>query len=448
MHALLFLLGVFGGMLLSLFYSPIFAFVAYQVVYFFNPAQRWWRDMIPSLPYSMITVVVMLIALLLNYSKIPTNKILDVAPLKWQFALLATFILASSFALVPDRHSTFLIEFIKLVITCILAFKLITDEKKLNIVLYAYMFGCWYIGLVAFQMGRNSGVRLEGIGPIDSLDSNGTAAVLAPCLVVCLHYFYFAKTKLVKVLVSISGALTANGLVLINSRGAFLAATVSIAYYIIMLYRNPLKLIAKKSQIGSAINLTRYRKTKVILLICVGLIAVVNVADDAFIERIQTIAVSGDSEQESGSTRMHFWEGAWNMAKDYPLGVGIGGFEYMAPAYIPEDIHTGGSRNRAVHSSYFEILSEVGYLGLASFLLMLYGCFKLSKATRAMLKQKLMENQYFQVVALEGMLISFLVSGIFLNRSRAVVLYWFITFICAAYCIYVVRKDELKIHTE
>jgi O-antigen ligase len=120
----------------------------------------------------------------------------------------------------------------------------------------------------------------------------------------------------------------------------------------------------------------------------------------------------------------------------------------MAPAYIPEDIHTGGSRNRAVHSSYFEILSEVGYLGLASFLLMLYGCFKLSKATRAMLKQKLMENQYFQVVALEGMLISFLVSGIFLNRSRAVVLYWFITFICAAYCIYVVRKDELKIHTE
>jgi O-antigen ligase len=272
--------------------------------------------------------------------------------------------------------------------------------------------------------------------------------VLAASMVVCLHYFYFAKNKIQRGAAAIAGALTANGLVLINSRGAFLASTVSIAYYVIMLYRNPLKLIAKKAQIVSAINLTRFRKTKVALLICVGLIAVVSVSDDAFVERIQTIVISDDPEKESGSTRMHFWGASWEMAKDHPLGLGIGGFEQLAPYYIPEDINTGRSRNRAVHSSYFEILSEVGYLGLAAFLFMLYGCFKLSKATRATLKQKLMEKQYFQVVALEGMLISFMTSAIFINRSRAVVLYWFIAFICAAYCIYVVRQDKLEPQTK
>jgi hypothetical protein len=448
MHALLFLLAVFGGMLLSLFYSPIFAFVAYQVVYFFNSENRWWGHMIPSLPYSMITVVVMLIALLLNHSKITANKISDVAPLKWMFALVAIFIFTSFFALVPERHTMFRDDFIKLVLACILAFKLITNEKKLDIVLYAYMFGCWYIGLTALQMGRNSGDRLEGIGPIDAMKSNGTGSVLAASMVVCLHYFYFAKNKIQRGAAAIAGALTANGLVLINSRGAFLASTVSIAYYVIMLYRNPLKLIAKKAQIVSAINLTRFRKTKVALLICVGLIAVVSVSDDAFVERIQTIVISDDPEKESGSTRMHFWGASWEMAKDHPLGLGIGGFEQLAPYYIPEDINTGRSRNRAVHSSYFEILSEVGYLGLAAFLFMLYGCFKLSKATRATLKQKLMEKQYFQVVALEGMLISFMTSAIFINRSRAVVLYWFIAFICAAYCIYVVRQDKLEPQTK
>jgi hypothetical protein len=444
MHAILFLLTVFGSMLLSVFYSPIFAFVAYQVVYFFNSENRWWKYMVPSISYSMIAVVVMLIAIILNRSKVPTNKIADAAPLKWMIALIAAFIFTSFFALLPEHHSTYQTDFIKLIITSILAFKLITDEKKLDIVLYAYMFGCWYIGLVAIQTGRNFGDRLEGIGPIDAKMSNGTGAVLAPCLVVCLHYFYFAKTKVTKVLVSIAGALTANGLILINSRGAFLATTISVAYYVIMLYRNPLKLVAKKSQMANAIKMTKLRKTKVVLIICMGLGATLSIVDDSFVERVQTIFVSEDSEKETGSTRVHFWTAAWNMAKDYPLGVGIGGFEYLAPIYIPEDVDTGRSRHRSVHSSYFEVLSEVGYFGLAAFLFMLYACFKLTKTTRAVLKQKLMEIQYFQIVALEGMLISFLVSAIFINRSRGVVLYWFIAFVCAAYCMYVVRQDELK----
>lgn len=441
MHALMFILAIGGSLLVSIFYSPVFAFIAYQSVYFINIENRWWRYMLPSLSYSMIAVVVMMLVLLFNRSNLPTNNIKDVAPLKWMFALGAIFIFVSYFAVLPEYHSPYRDDFLKLIITCALAFKLITDEKKIDYVLYAYIFGCWYIGLVALQTGRNFGDRLEGIGPIDAKMSNGTGSVLAPCLVLCLHYFYFAKSKIQKGLIAFAGALTANGLVLVNSRGAFLAATCSLAYYVFMLYRNPLKSIAQRSKVTQVIKQTKYRKLKVIILIFFGLASVVYVADDSFIERIQTIVVQKDTKKESGSTRMYFWKAAWEMTKDYPMGVGIRGFEYLAPNYIPVDVDTGRSRNRSVHSSYFEVLSEAGYLGLAAFILMLYSSYKLTKITRRVLKEKLMEKQYFQIVAIEAMLLSLLVSSIFINRSRAVVLYWFVAFLCSAYCVYVKRQD-------
>ena len=62
--------------------SPVSAFLLYQAVYFFNPQDRWWGEMVPDLRYSFITVVLMAIVFVLNYRKLTVNKIGNVPQFK------------------------------------------------------------------------------------------------------------------------------------------------------------------------------------------------------------------------------------------------------------------------------------------------------------------------------------------------------------------------------
>jgi O-antigen ligase len=166
--------------------------------------------------------------------------------------------------------------------------------------------------------------------------------------------------------------------------------------------------------------------------------------DRSSIERILSIKQNTEVQenQETAATRTVFWKAAWDMAKDFPLGTGYEGFSFYSHSYIPTNVNTGRSRNRAVHSTWFETLSEVGYLGLSLFILMLDSCFKTTKLTKKYLKEQNMVDDYFKIIALEGALIAFLVTMTFINRMRAEVLYWCIMFICVAYNVYVVNNAK------
>ena len=148
------------------------------------------------------------------------------------------------------------------------------------------------------------------------------------------------------------------------------------------------------------------------------------------------------TEEESGSTRFIFWMSAWEMAKDHPFGAGFRGFDYYAPYYIPEGVAGGSGKNRSVHSTWFEVLSEIGYLGLLLFLLMLYTSFKSTRKCISMLKMKSDYDSYYKIIALEAALLSFLVAMTFMNRFRAEILYWLILYTTCAYNIYVIKSSD------
>ena len=151
-----------------------------------------------------------------------------------------------------------------------------------------------------------------------------------------------------------------------------------------------------------------------------------------------------DATRQTGSTRVFFWQAAWEMAKDYPFGAGYSGFNVNAPQYIPEYVDTGRSANRSVHSTWFETLSEVGYLGLCLFVGLLYSAFSCTqKCKRNLIKAGDYET-YHLVVAMQAALLCFMVSMTFLDRMRAEVLYWLILYTACAYHLYVVveaRKE-------
>lgn len=73
---------------------------------------------------------------------------------------------------------------------------------------------------------------------------------------------------------------------------------------------------------------------------------------------------------ESAMGRLYAWEAAWKMALSNPLtGVGMDNFYNNYYLFTP---HWDG-KNHAVHSTWFEVLSETGFIGFTLFAILLYG---------------------------------------------------------------------------
>ncbi|MBL0769874.1 putative O-glycosylation ligase, exosortase A system-associated [Sphingopyxis sp. XHP0097] len=130
----------------------------------------------------------------------------------------------------------------------------------------------------------------------------------------------------------------------------------------------------------------------------------------SFTERMETI--QGYKSDQSASTRVAVWAWTWDYAKENPFG---GGFE----AYIQNDlrVETTGSgydpdkpqdatptvheeKSRAYHSSYFEMLGEQGYPGLAMWLLLhAIGLVQMERLRRRYLKTRRAEEQWIAPLA-------------------------------------------------
>lgn len=127
-----------------------------------------------------------------------------------------------------------------------------------------------------------------------------------------------------------------------------------------------------------AFRFARYRVLYAAGLGLVGLMAL-PLLPSAFTERMETI--ENYQADQSASTRLAVWGWTWEFAKENPLG---GGFEAYRQnklsisrvetenfgAVTSTDVDTIEDEGRAYHSSYFEMLGEQGYPGLAMWLLL------------------------------------------------------------------------------
>jgi O-antigen ligase len=72
-------------------------------------------------------------------------------------------------------------------------------------------------------------------------------------------------------------------------------------------------------------------------------------------------------EQNTVWERTKLWQGAWNMIKERPLlGFGVNTFSRNFPKYKPVDYPD----LRYAHNSYLQMWSEIGVIGLFTFLAM------------------------------------------------------------------------------
>ncbi|MGB3846950.1 MAG: putative O-glycosylation ligase, exosortase A system-associated [Sphingopyxis sp.] len=140
-------------------------------------------------------------------------------------------------------------------------------------------------------------------------------------------------------------------------------------------------------------------------------LAAVPFLPQSFTQRMETI--QGYKSDQSASTRVAVWAWTWDYAKDNPFG---GGFQaYLqnslrvettgSSTYDPDQPQQSEStihdeKARAYHSSYFEMLGEQGYPGLALWLILhLSGLVQMERLRRRYLKTRRAEEQWIAPLA-------------------------------------------------
>jgi len=157
-------------------------------------------------------------------------------------------------------------------------------------------------------------------------------------------------------------------------------------------------------------------------------LAVVPFLPQSFTQRMETI--QGYKSDQSASTRVAVWAWTWEYVKDNPFGGGFNAYlqnslrvETTGGAYDPNqpmatEATVHDEKSRAFHSSYFEMLGEQGYPGLALWLILhITGLFQMERLRRRYLKTRRAEEQWIAplATALQHGHITYMIGSLFVS---------------------------------
>lgn len=436
--ALLYLLPFLTGLAMSLRHGPVLIFMVYQLDYFLNPQNKWWGSYLPFLGAQFYLVLTMIIVFILGFGKYNQNPAFKHPQFKFMCLTVLMYSLAYFNAPYSDYHLEAVDAFLTMLVVTFLIVKLCSEQKHVYWIINTYLYSAFLLGLYIYGWGRDSSGRVSSVGMVDAPGANFIAAALAPTIILFISKLISDKRIIARGLYAVGLVFVLNALILINSRGSFVGVAAGVGYFMFISFRNNAFTAKEKRAIFFGV------------LLFAG--ALVRLADATFIDRMMSVKEEATltEEKESGSTRVFFWLAAIDMAKDHPFGAGAGGFQFYAPSYIPSDINTGGSKNRAAHSTWFETLSEAGYLGFLFFFLMIYFTFTSFRKTRLYLWGKKDFLNSAIVLAVSSGFVTFIVSMTFINRLRGEVLYWLIalSMCCANVFMREKRKPTDKHHSK
>jgi putative inorganic carbon (HCO3(-)) transporter len=371
--------------------APFYALLLYLFVAYFRPDYWVWSDIFATMNLSFIVGI-----WVVGYVAIERPSL---AVGRWPLVLVAFLLHALVSALLSTAEYSFVFwqEFAKTILVGYLCVVLLDDEKKLRLALLVVAFSLGFEGAkqgwtTLFlspgstntngwpMLGDNNGVA---IGMLMMVSLFMAMSSTAP------HWMerYLERFFLIGVMYR---ALST------YSRGGFLSLAALVVYLI----------------------LRSRRKVAGALTLAVALGLIVPVLPDAFWERMQTIRTSAEAEspeevETSAAGRLHFWQVAVVMADTKPIfGVGPWAFNFVYDDYDFSDGAFGSGRS--VHSAWFGLLAETGYVGLGLVVLLFINAALVTRRVRKMARARPdMSSLAAYATGLEGALLVAVVGGTF-----------------------------------
>jgi O-antigen ligase len=349
---------------------------------------------------------------------------------QWDKGLLlfAGVVLAST---VFSANRGISVDYLRGVVETLIIFSVIktflVSEERLK-----KLFGLYVAAFLVFGVwGISSGGKISSFQPLGNEDSYG------PFMSIGIGFAYYlarlAKGKMQRIIYLMTLAVCLLGVVVSFARGTFLSGLL-LAAILVLRSESKGKWIVKGVIIGA---------------IC--LLVVMMFAPDyytRYTDEVATIWEMG-TEEDTANDRVYLWTKAWEMFLDHPLiGVGPGCFGFQLPKYsdFQETQQWGVTRltyGRAIHNIYFEILSELGFLGIAAFLLVLVTFSRANSQMVEMARASGSTKYLILARALEAGMVALLANGFFYNML-IVTWFWDLCILNAALMrVYHEEKSEL-----
>jgi len=357
---------------------PHIGIYGYIAEYCIGPSDQWWAAPFRGLGirYSFTLAAATAIGMLFNRSKLRFGQSI----LKGQEQWLILFVVVAWFSFFWGEATIHyekvdhpVIKFTKVAVFAMMLTHVITDRRKLDGVLWVFVavalllgLKAWSIPYSAFQSGR-----LEGIGGADFAEANFFGAFMAAMLPLIGVQFLRSRWW-GKALCAVSGAFTANAIVLCRSRGAFVG-------------------VAAGALVAVVFAPKKHRR-KIILALVLGFLGGIYVSDEQFLERLTTITPEQEEMDSSALSRIRLWKAGLQMVADHPLGIGIGNWYQTIGRYIPE--YDG----KDSHNTYVKCLAELGIQGILAYAALLVAALMQlwSARKRAELLPEPLEDDFLQ----------------------------------------------------
>jgi probable O-glycosylation ligase (exosortase A-associated) len=370
--------------------QPWIGVLMYSWISYMNPHRYAWgpaRDF----PVALIVALTTLMGLAFTKDKSPLTKdgITVLMILLW-----IVFAFTTVFAINQDEALPHFIQTSKIWLMILVSVLLINTPKKLRYLILVIALSLGLIGIKGGIWALSSGGANRVYGPDGTFisDNNDVALAFNMALPLMLYLSKDEKNYWLKMLLKASFVLTIVATIFTYSRGGFLALAV----------------------VGFLLLVKARYKSLAIVLVALAVVLGTLIVPSQWSERMGTIQTY--QEDRSAMGRINAWRTALNLALDRPL-VG-GGFEALLTRYTfrryapdPDDIHD-------VHSIYFEMLGEQGFVGFALYLILIGSSF----TTLMGLKRLLRRNPQIEWARnypdmLQVSMIGYLVGGTFLGRA-------------------------------
>ncbi|MCQ9372911.1 putative O-glycosylation ligase, exosortase A system-associated [Methyloversatilis sp. XJ19-13] len=331
---------IFGSIPLIL-RRPWIGILLWCWISYMNPHRLSW-GFAYNFPFAQVIVLATLIGMVSQKVKfeIPWTR-----ESKWLLAFVLWMCVTTGFAYYPDAAWEQLVKVLKIQFMTFITLILINSRERVIAMVWAIALSLGFFGIKGgiFTLINGGAYRVQG-PPGTFIGGNNE---LALALVMCIPLIRFLQlnTSQAWLRMGLGGAILFSAIAAIgsHSRGALLAMGI----------------------MGGFFWLKSRKKfmTACMIVAAVGMVIAIMPAE--YYERMNTIKTY--DEDESAMGRINAWWFAYNLAMERPL-VG-GGFETFHPhlfyrlAPNPLDYHD-------VHSIYFEVLGEHGFVGLFMFLLL------------------------------------------------------------------------------
>ena len=309
---------------------------------FMNPHRMAWGFSM-SMPFAQIVAITTLIGMMLSSEpkRIPWER-----ETKVLLAFVAWMTVTTIFAVYPSLAWEQFEKVIKIQLMIFVAMVLINSPEKLKALVWTIALSLAFYGVKGgiFTITKGGVHRVQG-PPGTFIEGNNELGLALAMTVPLLYFLARGTTHLwVRPAVYAATVLTALAAIGTQSRGALVGMAV----------------------MGVAFWLKARQKFLVLLLAVTSVLMVWLIMPPAWYERMATINTY--DEDQSAIGRINAWWMAFNLARDRLLG---GGFETFRPEmfqlYAPDP-----TNSRDVHSIYFEVLGEHGFVGLFLFLLLAF----------------------------------------------------------------------------